>query len=107
MFDTEAVRKLSNHPVHLIDDEGGVGDEVRFKREHKIQSYHLEICRSSRVGLKPIFLTKTQPIRFNWFKPVLMGLMGRTGENSESLRRFRIKEPNLENQKIFLNKMDN
>ena len=28
MFDTEAVRKLSNHPVHLIDDGGRVDDFV-------------------------------------------------------------------------------
>ena len=39
----------------------------------------------------------------NW---VLMGFMGQTGENSDSLCRFRIIEANLENQKIILHKMD-
>ena len=56
---------------------------------------------------KPGFFIKTQPSGFNWFKPGLMGFMGQTGENSDSLCKFRIKEPNLENQKIIPHEMDN
>ena len=36
-----------------------------------------------------------------------MGFMGWTGENSDFLGRFGIKDPNLENQKKILHKMDN
>ena len=38
---------------------------------------------------------------------VLMGFMGETGENSNSLCKFRIEEPNLENQQIILLKINN
>ena len=59
----------------------------------------------SGLGKNPGFSSKNQPSGFNRFKPVLMGFLGKTGENSDTLSRFRFEEPNLENQKKILQKM--
>ena len=58
-------------------------------------------CAKTRV-----FHQKPSPVGLTGLNRVLMGFMGQTGENSDSLCRFRIIEANLENQKIILHKMD-
>ena len=69
-----------------------------------------EVQRSTqhRVGQKPgFFIKKTSPVSLTVLNRVLMGFMGKTGENSDSLHRFGTEEPNLENQKIILQKTNN
>ena len=53
-----------------------------------------------------VFHQKHSPVGLTGLNRVLMGFMGQTGKNSDSLCRFRIIEANLENQKIILHKMD-
>ena len=54
-----------------------------------------------------VFNQKHSPVGLTGLNRVLMGFMGKTGENSNSLCRIRIKETNLENQKIILHRIDN
>ena len=56
-------------------------------------------CAKTRV-----FYQKPSPVGLTGLNRVLMGFMGKTGENSNSLCRIRIKEPNLENLNIILQK---
>ena len=41
--ETKDVRTLSNHPVHLIDVEGRVGDFLSFKKERTLYIYKITI----------------------------------------------------------------
>ena len=54
-----------------------------------------------------VFHQKPSPVGLTGLNRVLMGFMGLTGENSDSLCKFRIEEPNLENQNIILYKINN
>ena len=65
------------------------------------------VCLSQGCAKTRVFHQKPSPVGLTGLNRVLMGFMGYTGENSNSLCRIRIKEPNPENQKIILHKMDN
>ena len=68
----------------------------------EIKEMKYQGCAKTRV-----FHQKPSPVGLTGLNRVLMGFIGKTGENSNSLCRIRIKEPNLENQKIILHNMDN
>ena len=53
------------------------------------------------------FYQKPNPVGSTSLIWVLMGFAGETGEYSDSLRKFRIEEPNLKNEKIILHKINN
>ena len=58
-LETKSVRTLSNHPVHLIDNEGLVGDVCSFKRLINIAFCILTNLKVLRVTIlniaEPIF----------------------------------------------------